>query len=101
MAPAGAPSALAATKQLPIRSGPHGLSRAPGVDALERPGTLATVTGWGQHHPAAGRSRRRRDQLPDRMREAQVPIVSRPECQTVYSNVGAPIDATRSRGAYR
>jgi hypothetical protein len=27
---------------------------------------------------------------PDRMREAQVPIVSRPECQTVYSNVGAP-----------
>jgi secreted trypsin-like serine protease len=28
------------------------------------------------------------------MREAQVPIVSRPECQTVYANVDAPIDAT-------
>jgi hypothetical protein len=27
----------------------------PGVDALERPGTLATVTGWGNtiQHPAA------------------------------------------------
>ena len=31
---------------------------------------------------------------PDRMREAQVPITSRAECQTVYTNAGAPIDAT-------
>jgi secreted trypsin-like serine protease len=28
------------------------------------------------------------------MREAQVPITSRAECQTVYTNAGAPIDAT-------
>jgi hypothetical protein len=28
---AGAPTALAATRQLPIKAGPHGLSRAPGA----------------------------------------------------------------------
>jgi trypsin len=28
------------------------------------------------------------------MREAKVPIVSRAECQTVYTAAGAPIDAT-------
>jgi hypothetical protein len=66
----------------------------PGVDALERPGTLATVTGWGNiiqqpAGPGGGGVN-----YPDRMREAQVPIVSRPECQTVYANVDAPIDAT-------
>ena len=66
----------------------------PGVDALERPGTLATVTGWGNTiqqpvGPGGGGVN-----YPDRMREAQVPIVSRPECQTVYANVDAPIDAT-------
>ena len=48
----------------------------------------------GQHHPAAGRPRWRRDPLPDRMREAKVPITSRAECQTVYTAAGAPIDAT-------
>ena len=66
----------------------------PGTDALERPGTLATVTGWGNTiarpvGPGPGRIH-----YPDRMQEPQVPIVSRPECQTVYGNAGAPIDAT-------
>ncbi|HSO54840.1 MAG TPA: serine protease, partial [Actinomycetes bacterium] len=66
----------------------------PGVDALERPGTLATVTGWGNtiQQPAGpgggGVS------YPDRMREAKVPLTSRAECQTVYTAAGAPIDAT-------
>jgi secreted trypsin-like serine protease len=66
----------------------------PGVDALERPGTLATVTGWGNTiqqpaGPGGGGVNH-----PDRTREAQVPITSRAECQTVYTNAGAPIDAT-------
>jgi secreted trypsin-like serine protease len=66
----------------------------PGVDALERPGTLATVTGWGNTiqqpaGPGGGGAN-----FPDRMHEAKVPIVSRPECRTVYANAGAPIDAT-------
>jgi secreted trypsin-like serine protease len=66
----------------------------PGVDALERPGTLATVTGWGNTiaqpvGPGGGGVN-----FPDRMREAQVPIVSRPECRTAYASVGANIDAS-------
>jgi secreted trypsin-like serine protease len=66
----------------------------PGVDALERPGTLATVSGWGNTiqqpvGPGGGGIH-----YPDRMREAQVPITSRAECQTVYTGAGAPIDAT-------
>jgi secreted trypsin-like serine protease len=65
----------------------------PGVDALERPGTLATVTGWGNTiqqpaGPGGGVS------YPDRMREAPVPIVSRPECRTVYATADLVIDAT-------
>jgi secreted trypsin-like serine protease len=66
----------------------------PGVDALERPGTLATVTGWGNTIQQPAGPGGGGVNYPDRMREAQVPIVSRPECRTVYSNAGAPIDAT-------
>jgi len=66
----------------------------PGVDALERPGTLATVTGWGNTIQQPAGPGGGGVNYPDRMREAQVPIVSRPECQTVYANVDAPIDAT-------
>jgi secreted trypsin-like serine protease len=64
----------------------------PGVDALERPGTLATVTGWGNtiQQPPQGAG----TNFPDRMREAKVPIVSRPECRTAYGAAGVPIDAT-------
>ena len=48
----------------------------PGVDALERPGTLATVTGWGNTirqpaGPGGGGVN-----YPDRMREAKVPLTS-------------------------
>jgi secreted trypsin-like serine protease len=66
----------------------------PGVDALERPGTLATATGWGNtiQQPAGpgggGVS------YPDRMREAQIPITSRAECRTAYASAGITIDAT-------
>ena len=64
----------------------------PGVDALERPGTLATVTGWGNtiQQPPGGAG----IHYPDRMREAQVPITSRAECRTVYAAADSPIDAT-------
>src|SRR5829696_5909575 len=66
----------------------------PGVDALERPGTLATVTGWGNTIQQPAGPGGGGVNYPDRMREAKVPMVSRPECQTVYANVDAPIDAT-------
>jgi secreted trypsin-like serine protease len=66
----------------------------PGVDALERPGTLATVTGWGNTiqqpaGPGGGGAN-----FPDRMQEAQVPITSRAECRTAYAAAGLTIDAT-------
>jgi secreted trypsin-like serine protease len=66
----------------------------PGVDALERPGTLATVTGWGNTiqqpaGPGGGGAN-----FPDRMQEAQVPITSRAECRTAYATAGLTIDAT-------
>ena len=65
----------------------------PGVDALERPGTLATVTGWGNTiaqpvGPGGGGT-----SYPNRMREARVPIVSRAECRTAYALVGENITA--------
>jgi secreted trypsin-like serine protease len=66
----------------------------PGVDALERPGTLATVTGWGNTIQQPAGPGGGGVNYPDRMREAQVPITSRAECQTVYTNAGSPIDAT-------
>ena len=64
----------------------------PGVDALERPGTLATVTGWGNtiQQPPGGAG----IHYPDRMREAQVPITSRAECRTAYASAGVDITAT-------
>jgi secreted trypsin-like serine protease len=66
----------------------------PGTDVLERPGTLATMTGWGNTiaqpvGPGGGGAN-----FPDRMRQAKVPIVSRPECTTVYATADLPIDAT-------
>jgi secreted trypsin-like serine protease len=66
----------------------------PGVDALERPGTLATVTGWGNTIAQPVGPGRGGVNYPNRMRVARVPIVSRAECRTVYANAGAPIDAT-------
>jgi secreted trypsin-like serine protease len=67
---------------------------SPGVDALERPGTRATVTGWGNIiaqpvGPGGGGV-----EYPDTLQEARVPIVSRAECRTAYASTGAAIDAT-------
>jgi secreted trypsin-like serine protease len=66
----------------------------PGVDALERPGALATVTGWGNTiqqpaGPGGGGTN-----FPDRMREAKVPITSRAECRTAYAAADLAITAT-------
>jgi secreted trypsin-like serine protease len=171
MALAGGPAALAASKRLPIKSGPNGLSRAsggvttkivgpgpeqvplsdlrvvvgrtvltstqgqkrrvaaidihprwdpatfsfdaavihlaspingvrpimlvtPGVDALERPGTLATVTGWGNTIQQPAGPGGGGVNYPDRMREAQVPITSRAECRTAYAAADLVITAT-------
>jgi secreted trypsin-like serine protease len=67
----------------------------PGVDALERPGTLATVTGWGNTvqqpvGPGGGGFN-----FPNRLHEVQVPITSRAECRTAYASAGASIDASQ------
>jgi secreted trypsin-like serine protease len=66
----------------------------PGVDALERPGTLATVTGWGNTIQQPAGPGGGGVNFPDRMREAQVPITSRAECRTAYASAGETIDAT-------
>jgi secreted trypsin-like serine protease len=66
----------------------------PGVDALERPGTLATVTGWGNTVQQPAGPGGGGFNFPDRMHEAKVPIVSRPECRTAYASADLPIDAT-------
>jgi secreted trypsin-like serine protease len=66
----------------------------PGTDALERPGTQATVTGWGNTiaqpaGPGGGGTN-----YPDRMQQATVPIVSRADCRTAYAAADAVINAT-------
>jgi secreted trypsin-like serine protease len=54
-------------------------------DHLERPGRSATVAGWGNtiKQPPDGNSG---SNFPDRMREAQVPLVSDTEAQSVYGD---------------
>jgi secreted trypsin-like serine protease len=66
----------------------------PGTDALERPGRLATVTGWGdinQQDPG--------HEVPpvyaNRMRAGQVPIVADDECQAAYAGNGPIFAATQ------
>jgi secreted trypsin-like serine protease len=59
-----------------------------GTDALERPGRLATVTGWGntilqEPGPPSGLTN-----YPNRMRVAQVPIVADDECVAAYKGQG-------------
>jgi secreted trypsin-like serine protease len=66
----------------------------PGVDALERPGTLATVTGWGNTIQQPAGPGGGGVNFPDRMREAQVPITSRAECRTADAGAGVTVDAT-------
>jgi secreted trypsin-like serine protease len=66
----------------------------PGVDALERPGTLATVTGWGNTIQQPAGPGGGGVNFPDRMQEAKVPITSRAECATAYATADLPITAT-------
>jgi len=66
-----------------------------GTDALERPGRLATVTGWGntirqEPGPPAGLTN-----YPDRMRVAQVPIVADDECAASYKDFGGIFSFTQ------
>lgn len=58
----------------------------PGTDALERPGTRATVTGWGNTvlqpvgpGPGGGSN------FPERLQEARVPLVSDAEAAIAYT----------------
>ena len=67
---------------------------SPGVDALERPGTLATVTGWGNTIQQPAGPGGGGVNYPDRMREAKVPITSRAECATAYASADLSITAT-------
>jgi secreted trypsin-like serine protease len=57
-----------------------------GTDVLERPGRLATVTGWGNTiaQPVGPGPGLGLFNGPNRMREAEVPIVSDDECAAVY-----------------
>ncbi|MGJ5830744.1 S1 family serine peptidase [Streptomyces ossamyceticus] len=51
----------------------------PGTDALIRPGSKATVAGWGNTDTEVPTH-------PDRLRAVNVPIVSHIECKATYSN---------------
>ena len=63
-----------------------------GTDALERPGRRATVTGWGNTiaQPVGPGPGLGLFNGPNRMREAQVPIVSDEECEAVYGEDLSP-----------
>ena len=63
-----------------------------GTDALERPGRRATVTGWGNTiaQPVGPGPGLGLVNGPNRMREAQVPIVSDEECEAVYGEELSP-----------
>ena len=63
-----------------------------GTDALERPGRLATVTGWGNTiaQPVGPGPSLGLFDGPNRMREARVPIVSDDECEAVYGDDLSP-----------
>jgi secreted trypsin-like serine protease len=66
----------------------------PGTDALERPGSRATVSGWGNTIAQPAGPGGGGVNYPDNMQEAKVPIVSRPECKTAYAAADLSIDNT-------
>jgi len=64
----------------------------PGTDALERPGRVMTVTGWGNTvqqpvGPGGGVV-----EQPDRLQAARVPLLSADECAAAYSFDSEPTD---------
>jgi secreted trypsin-like serine protease len=66
----------------------------PGTDALERPGTSVTVTGWGNTIAQPAGPGGGGVSYPDRMQQARVPVVGRAECRTAYATADLVIDAT-------
>lgn len=66
----------------------------PGTDALERPGTSLTVTGWGNTVAQPAGPGGGGVFFPDRLRQASVPIVSPVDCRTAYGTAGVPLDAS-------
>ncbi len=71
-----------------------------GSDALQRPGRMVTVTGWGNTvqqpaepvGPGSGLVR-----TPDRLRAAQVPVVADDECAASYTFAGSQTVVRGSR----
>jgi secreted trypsin-like serine protease len=57
----------------------------PGEGALWSPGTMATVTGWGNRTPQPGPT-----DFPTRLHEVDVPIVSDAQCQGAYPETLIP-----------
>lgn len=77
----------------PVQNVDAPLLPTPGTDALERPGTTATVIGWGNTiEQSTGNPGSGNEHYPDRLQEVAVPLVSRAECRAAYQDV--PIDDT-------
>ncbi|MGH9186787.1 MAG: S1 family peptidase [Acidimicrobiales bacterium] len=51
-------------------------------EGLEAPGTMLTVSGWGDTQPGGGVT------YPDRLEEVDVPVVSDADCQAAYADDG-------------
>jgi secreted trypsin-like serine protease len=87
------------TLNSPVRGIPSPGLAGPAQDALEEPGRLATVAGWGDtiKQPPRGDNGSR---YPDRMHVARVPIVSDAKAREVYgpSFVGALMVAAGKEG---
>lgn len=59
-----------------------------GTDALERPGSVARVIGWGNTvEQSPGNPGHGNAGYPDRLQQVDVPIVSRAECQVSYPDI--------------
>jgi Trypsin len=62
----------------------------PGETALETPGTMLTVTGWGnmRQHVTGKKNRNKRPKYSHGLREVQVPVVANDECVGDYGGKG-------------
>jgi secreted trypsin-like serine protease len=72
----------------PVTKSALALART-GSDRLERAGRLATIAGWGntRAQPVSGSAG---SNVPDRMQEARVPLVSDASCERAYSGAFFP-----------